>query len=79
MGRFYDHAKGRYIWGNNFVTSCLQVGEVYIPHIARRYLKREDAIALGYEFKTKPEIAWEEIIAPLAVPAGGSAQSLCRR
>ena len=72
VGRFYDHARGRYIWGNNFVTSCLQAGGVYIPHIARMYLKREAAETLGYEFKTKPEIAWEEIIAPLEVPEGVS-------
>ena len=30
VGKFFDHAKGRYINGNNFVTSCLQVDDVYI-------------------------------------------------
>ena len=55
VGKFFDHSKGRYVNANNFVTSCLQVGEVYIPHKAVMYLKREAAKAMGEEFKTKPD------------------------
>jgi len=70
VGKFFDHSKGRYVNANNFVTSCLQVGEVYIPHKAVMYLKREAAKAMGEEFKTKPEIAFERMIKPLKVPEG---------
>lgn len=71
VGKFFDHAKGRYINGNNFVTSCLQVDDVYIPHKARMYLKEETAEAMeGEEFRTKPEIAYTDLIEPLHVPEG---------
>ena len=35
VGRFYDHSKEAYIWGNNFVTSVVQSKGLFIPH----YLK----------------------------------------
>lgn len=70
VGKFYDHAKGRYINGNNFVTSCLQVDDAYIPHKARMYLKEEAAEAMGEEFRTKPEIAYTDMIKPLQMPDG---------
>ncbi len=70
VGKFYDHARGRYINGNNFVTSCLQVGDAYIPHKARMYLKEEAAEAMCEEFRTKPEIAYKDMIEPLQIPEG---------
>lgn len=70
VGKFFDHAKGRYINGNNFVTSCLQVGEVYLPHKVKMYLKEEAAEAMDEEFRTKPEIAYTDMIEPLQVPEG---------
>ena len=71
VGKFFDHAKGRYINGNNFVTSCLQVDDVYIPHKARMYLKEETAEVMeGEVFHTKPEIAYIDLIEPLHVPEG---------
>lgn len=70
VGKFYDHARGRYINGNNFVTSCLQVGDAYIPHKARMYLKEEAAEAMGEEFRTKPEIAYADMVEPLQIPDG---------
>jgi hypothetical protein len=70
VGKFFDHAKGRYINGNNFVTSCLQVHDAYIPHKARMYLKEEAAEAMGEEFRTKPEIAYSDMIEPLQIPDG---------
>ncbi|GCC10089.1 archaeal putative transposase [archaeon] len=70
VGKFYDHARGRYITGNNFVTSCLQVDDAYIPHKAKMYLKEDATEALGEEFRTKPEIAYTDLIEPLHVPDG---------
>jgi hypothetical protein len=70
VGKFFDHSKGRYINGNNFVTSCLQVGDAYIPHKARMYLKEEAAEAMGEEFRTKPGIAFDDMIKSLDVPMG---------
>lgn len=68
VGSFFDHAKQRYMWGNNFVTSALQVGEVYIPHLARMYIKEEDA---GENFRSKFDIAYE-IISTLKAPESTS-------
>lgn len=70
VGYFMDHSTGKYVWGNCFVTSALQSDGIFVPHKARMYLKEEDARRLGYEFKTKPEIAFEEVIEPLKVPEG---------
>lgn len=70
VGKFYDHSEGRYIHGNNFVTSCLQVGENYIPHKSKMYLKEDAAEAMDEEFRTKLEIAYEEMIEPLETPEG---------
>lgn len=70
VGYFRDHASGEYVWGNCFVTSCLQANGIFVPHKARMYLKEEDAKRFGYDFKTKPEIAFEEVIEPLTVPEG---------
>ncbi|MHC1687180.1 MAG: IS701 family transposase [Methanothrix sp.] len=65
VGKFYDHSKESYIWGNNFVTSVIQSKGLFIPHKAKMYLKDNDE---NENFKTKMEIAFEEIIKPLVVP-----------
>ena len=67
VGRFYDHSKEAYIWGNNFVTSVIQSKGLFIPHKAKMYIKNSDENA---NFKTKLEIAYDEIIEPLKVPKG---------
>lgn len=65
VGKFYDHSKEAYIWGNNFVTSVVQSKGLFIPHKAKMYIKNDDE---NENFKTKMEIAFEEIIKPLVVP-----------
>ena len=65
MGKFYDHSKETYIWGNNFVTSVIQSKGLFIPHKAKMYIKNDDE---NENFRTKMEIAFDEIIKPLEVP-----------
>jgi len=65
VGKFYDHSKETYIWGNNFVTSVIQAKGLFIPHKAKMYIKDNDE---NENFRTKMEIAFEEIIEPLKVP-----------
>jgi len=81
VGKFYDHSKEEYIWGNSFVTSVVQSKGLFIPHKAKMYIKNNNE---NEDFKTKLEIAYEDIIEPLKVPknvrlilfsiAGGSLQ-----
>jgi hypothetical protein len=65
VGRFYDHSKEEYIWGNNLVTSVVQSKGLFIPHKAKMYVKDDDE---NENFKTKLEIAYDDIIEPLRVP-----------
>jgi hypothetical protein len=65
VGKFYDHSKESYIWGNNFVTSVIQSKGLFIPHKAKMYIKKGDD---NDNFQTKLEIAYDEIIKPLKVP-----------
>ncbi len=65
VGKFYDHSKEGYIWGNNFVTSVIQSKGLFIPHKAKMYIKNNYEIE---NFRTKMDIAFEEIIKPLVVP-----------
>lgn len=67
VGKFYDHSKDAYIWGNNFVTSVVQSKGLFIPHKAKMYIKNDDETV---DFKTKMDIAFEEIIKPLQIPEG---------
>jgi len=67
VGKFFDHSKG-YIWGNSFVTSVLQCRGLFIPHKAKMYIKKEDANKEGLKFRTKPQIAFEDMIKPLEIP-----------
>ena len=66
VGKFFDHSKG-FIWGNSIVTSVLQAKGLFIPHKAKIYVKKEAAVS---DFKTKIQIAIQDIIEPLKVPAG---------
>jgi len=68
VGKFHDG--NGWLWGNNFVTSVLQYRDLFIPHKARMYIKEEDAERDNLEFKTKPQIAFDEIIKPLRLPEG---------
>jgi len=49
------------------VTSVLQAKGLFIPHKAKIYVKKEAAVS---DFKTKIQIAIQDIIEPLKVPAG---------
>jgi SRSO17 transposase len=66
VGKFYEHSKG-YTWGHNFVTSVIQAKDLFIPHKAKMYIKKDEA---GSDFKTKIEIAIKEIIKLLKIPEG---------
>ncbi|HET7323427.1 MAG TPA: transposase [Halococcus sp.] len=58
--------------GNKFVTSCLQIGDAYLPYLARMYIKEELAPKFEQPFKKKTEIAVEEIVTPLRLPTGAA-------
>lgn len=64
VGKFYDHSKNAFIWGNRFITSVIQCKEMFTPHKAKMYIKEEDA----EDFKNGYEIAFDEMIEPLKVP-----------
>jgi SRSO17 transposase len=65
-------AAGETELGNKFVTSCLQIGNTYLPYLARMYITEELAPKFEQPFKKKTEIAVEEIITPLQLPAGAA-------
>jgi len=64
VGRFYDHSKGCYIWGNRFITSVIQCKGLFIPHKAKMYIKEEDT----EDFRTGFEIAFDDMILPFKTP-----------
>ncbi len=68
VGKYYDSKHG-WIWGNDFVTSSIQHDDVFIPHIAKLYLKDQQAEAKGVEFKTKIDFAID-IINSFKIPKG---------
>ena len=72
VAELYNPAEGELEQGNKFVTSCIQVGEVYVPYLARMYIPEDLAPEFDEPFKKKPEIAVEEIITPLQLPAGAA-------
>jgi SRSO17 transposase len=72
VAELYNPAAGETELGNKFVTSCLQVGDAYLPYLARMYIKEELAPKFEQPFKKKTEIAVEEIITPLQLPAGAA-------
>lgn len=68
----YNPATGEMELDNKFVTSCLQIGDAYLPYLARMYLKEELAPEFDTPFKKKTEIAVEEIVTSLQLPAGAA-------
>ncbi|EMA48689.1 transposase, IS4 [Halococcus thailandensis JCM 13552] len=72
VARLYNPVKGETELGNKFVTSCLQVGEIYFPYLARMYIKEELASDFDEPFKKKTEIAVEKIVTPLQIPSGAA-------
>ncbi|WP_435080052.1 IS701 family transposase [Halococcus sp. AFM35] len=70
VAELYNPAEGETELGNKFVTSCLQIGDAYLPYLARMYIKEELTSNFDKPFKKKTEIAVEEIISPLQLPAG---------
>jgi hypothetical protein len=72
VARLYNPIAAETQKGNKFVTSCLQVGEVYVPYLARMYVPEDLAPNFEKSFKKKTETAVEEIITPLQLPAGAA-------
>src|SRR5699024_10573593 len=57
---------------NVVVMSCLLVGDVYGFYLALLYFPEDLASACNASFKKKTEIAVEEIVTPLQLPAGAA-------
>ena len=72
VARLYNPVEGETELGNKLVTSCLQVGDVYVPYLARMYVPEDLAPDFDEPFKKKTEIAVEEIATPLQLPAGAA-------
>jgi len=72
VARLYNPVAAETEEGNKFVTSCLQVGDVYVPYLARMYVPEDLAPEFDEPFKKKTEIAVEEIVTPLQLPAGAA-------
>lgn len=72
VAELYNPATGELEQGNKFVTSCLQIGDVYVPYLARMYIKEELASNFQQPFKKKTEIAVEDIVMPLQLPTGAA-------
>lgn len=69
---FRNPTTGQIEDGNVLVTYCLQARELYVPFRVVPSLGEEEATTLGEPFRTKLEIAVEEIIQPLQLPAGAA-------
>ena len=72
VARLYNPVAGETELGNKLVTSCLQVGDIYVPYLARMYVPEDLAPDFEEPFKKKTEIAVEEIVTPLQLPAGAA-------
>lgn len=72
VAELYNPVAGELEVGNKFVTSCLQIGEVYVPYLARMYLPEDLTPDFEQPFKKKTEIAVEDIITPLQPVAGAA-------
>jgi SRSO17 transposase len=72
VARLYNPVAGETELGNKVVTSSLQVGDVYVPYRARMYVPEDLAPDFNEPFKKKTEIAVEEIVTPLQLPAGAA-------
>jgi hypothetical protein len=72
VAELYNPAEGELEQGNKFVTSCLQVGDVYVPYLARMFIPEDLAPNFEQPFKKKTEIAVEQIVTPLQLPPGAA-------
>ena len=72
VAELYNPAEGELEQGNKFVTSCIQVGDVYIPYLARMFIPEDLAPDFDQPFMKKTEIAVEQIVRPLQLPAGAA-------
>jgi len=68
----HNPATGEREWGNKFVTSCLQIDDIYVPYQAQMYIPEHLSDEFEEPFKTKLEIAVEDILEPLQLPAGAA-------
>jgi hypothetical protein len=69
VANFRNPVNGRIEDGNVLVTSCIQTHGLYFPYRVVTYIGEEEAPELGERFRTKLEIALEDIIEPLQLPA----------
>ena len=72
VARLYNPVAVETELDNKLVTSCLQVGDIYVPYLARMYVPEGLAPDFEEQFKKKTEIAVEEIVTPLQ-PGTGAA------
>jgi hypothetical protein len=70
--RLYNPVAGETELGNKLVISCLQIGDVYVPYLAQMYVPEDLAPDFDEPFKKKTEIAVEDIVTPLQLPAGAA-------
>ena len=72
VARLYNPVAAETELGNKLVTSCLQVGDVYVPYLAQMYVPEDLAPDFDEPFKKKTEIAVKDIVTPLQLPAGAA-------
>ena len=72
VARLYNLVAAETELGNKFVTSCLQIGDVYVPYLAKMYVPEDLAPDFDEPFKKRTEIDVEEIVTPLQLPAGAA-------
>lgn len=70
VAELHNPATGDEEWGNKLVTSCLEVGDIFVPYRIRMYIPEHLSSDFQQPFKTKLEIALEDILQPLQLPAG---------
>lgn len=70
VAELHNSATGEEEWGNKLVTSCLEVGDIFVPYRLRMYIPEHLSSNFQQPFKTKLEIALEDILQPLQLPAG---------
>jgi hypothetical protein len=68
-GYHYDSSEGRAVWGHDLVTTHYVNGDVEYPVRLALYVKRETCLKEGRAFKTKIQLACEQIGA-FKPPAG---------
>jgi len=68
-GYHYDSAEGRIVWGHSLVTTYYTSGEAGYPVRLALYVKRETCLKEGRTFKTKIQLACEQVEA-FTPPAG---------